>query len=35
MVQGVLNRLRTYGVAAVSEMAGDRETTHFRLPESL
>ncbi len=35
MAQGVLNRLRTYGVASVSEMAGDRETTHFRLPESL
>lgn len=35
MVQGVLDRLRTYGVVVVSEMAGDRETTHFRLPESL
>ena len=35
MVLGVLERLRTYGVAAVSEMTGDRETTHFRLPESL
>jgi 4-hydroxy-3-methylbut-2-enyl diphosphate reductase len=34
-VQGVLDRLRTYGIVEVSEMAGDRETTHFRLPESL
>jgi 4-hydroxy-3-methylbut-2-enyl diphosphate reductase len=34
-VQGVLVRLRTYGKVEVSEMAGDRETTHFRLPESL
>jgi 4-hydroxy-3-methylbut-2-enyl diphosphate reductase len=35
MVQGVLNRLRTYGAVVVNEMPGGRETTHFRLPESL
>jgi 4-hydroxy-3-methylbut-2-en-1-yl diphosphate reductase len=35
MVQGVLDRLRTYGVGEVNEMPGGRETTHFRLPESL
>ncbi len=35
MVQRVLDRLKTYGSVNVSEMAGSRETTQFRLPESL
>lgn len=35
MVQGVLDRLRSYGMVAVSEMVGDRETMLFRLPETL
>ncbi len=35
MVQRVLDRLKSYGPVTVNEMAGDRETTQFRLPESL
>ncbi len=35
MVQTVLNRLREYGVGEVIEMEGEREETHFRLPDSL
>ena len=35
MVQCVLERLRSYGLDQVEEMAGGHETTHFRLPESL
>ena len=35
MVQQVLERLRTYGASEVIEMEGQREETHFRLPESL
>jgi 4-hydroxy-3-methylbut-2-en-1-yl diphosphate reductase len=35
MVQNVLKRLRVYGVDEVIEMEGEREETHFRLPDSL
>ena len=35
MVQKVLERLRTYGVSSVSEMEGEPEQMHFRLPDSL
>jgi 4-hydroxy-3-methylbut-2-enyl diphosphate reductase len=35
MVQKVLERLRTYGVSTVSEMEGEPENMHFRLPDSL
>jgi 4-hydroxy-3-methylbut-2-en-1-yl diphosphate reductase len=35
MVQTVLKRLREYGVGEVIEMEGEREETHFRLPDSL
>jgi 4-hydroxy-3-methylbut-2-enyl diphosphate reductase len=35
MVQEVLDRLRSFGVVKVSEMAADRETMRFRLPGSL
>jgi len=35
MVQKVLEKLQTYGARKVSEMKGERETMHFRLPESL
>jgi len=35
VVQRVLDRLRTYGAVAVAEMEGERETVHFRLPESM
>ncbi len=34
-VQEVLERLRAYGANEVCEMEGERETMHFRLPESL
>ena len=34
-VQEVLERLRAYGASEVCEMEGERETMHFRLPESL
>jgi 4-hydroxy-3-methylbut-2-enyl diphosphate reductase len=34
-VQEVLERLRVYGASEVCEMEGERETMHFRLPESL
>ena len=35
MVQKVLERLRTYGVSTVSEMEGEPENMHFRLPDLL
>ena len=35
VVQRVLDRLRIYGAVAVVEMEGERETVHFRLPESM
>ena len=35
MVQKVLERLRIYGVSTVSEMEGEPENMHFRLPDSL
>jgi 4-hydroxy-3-methylbut-2-enyl diphosphate reductase len=35
MVQKVLERLRSYGVSRVSEMQGEPEGIHFRLPDSL
>jgi len=35
MVQKVLDRLRAYGVSTVTEMEGEPESTHFRLPDSL
>ena len=35
MVQGVLDRLRTYCAITVREMEGERESMHFRLPDFL
>ncbi|MEO5573792.1 MAG: 4-hydroxy-3-methylbut-2-enyl diphosphate reductase [Gammaproteobacteria bacterium] len=35
LVQGVLNRLRDFGVTATRQLDGARETTTFRLPVSL
>lgn len=35
VVQRVLDRLRAYGATAVIEMEGERETMHFRLPDSM
>jgi 4-hydroxy-3-methylbut-2-enyl diphosphate reductase len=35
MVQKVLERLSNYGVSTVSEMKGEPESMHFRLPDSL
>jgi 4-hydroxy-3-methylbut-2-en-1-yl diphosphate reductase len=35
MVQSVLKKLREFGVSEVIEMKGEREETHFRLPDSL
>ncbi len=35
MVQAVLQKLRCFGADEVAEMEGEREETHFRLPESL
>jgi 4-hydroxy-3-methylbut-2-enyl diphosphate reductase len=35
MVQKVLERLCTYGASTVSEMEGEPESIHFRLPDSL
>jgi 4-hydroxy-3-methylbut-2-enyl diphosphate reductase len=35
MVQSVLEKLRVLGAGEAAELEGEREETHFRLPESL